>query len=75
MLVVCGILMASRAPTISNRSTFATKRVVPVLLAVMFAIGMLVSQFWLTTRRDPAASLSRVDPAVRHLVLAATPPP
>jgi CDP-diacylglycerol--serine O-phosphatidyltransferase len=49
MLVVCGILMASRAPTISAKHLrIPAKRVVPVLLAVMFAIGMLVSQFWLT---------------------------
>ncbi|MDD4174685.1 MAG: phosphatidylcholine/phosphatidylserine synthase [Kiritimatiellia bacterium] len=49
MLMVCGILMACRAPTISAKHLrVPAKRMVPVLLFVMFVIGMLVSQFWLT---------------------------
>jgi CDP-diacylglycerol--serine O-phosphatidyltransferase len=49
MLLVCGVLMASRAPTLSAKHLrVPAKRLVPVLLTVMFVIGMLVSQFWLT---------------------------
>ena len=49
MLLLCGILMASRVPTISAKHLrVPTKYMVPVLLVVMFVIGMLVSQFWVT---------------------------
>jgi len=49
MLFIIGVLMASRFPTISLKSLrVPAKRMVPVLLFVMFVIGMLVSQFWLT---------------------------
>ena len=49
MLSICGVLMASRFPTISAKHLrVPAKRMVPVLLFVMFVIGMLVSQFWLT---------------------------
>ena len=41
--------MACRWPTVSAKSLrVPAKRMVPVLLLVMFVIGMLVSQFWLT---------------------------
>jgi len=49
MLVLCGVLMASRFPTLSAKHLrVPAKRMVPFLLFVMFVIGMLVSQFWLT---------------------------
>ena len=49
MLFVIGVLMASRFPTVSLKSLrVPAKRMVPVLLFVMFVIGMLVSQFWMT---------------------------
>lgn len=49
ILVLCGILMACRWPTPSAKSLHVpARRAVPVLLFVMFVIGMLVSQFWLT---------------------------
>jgi len=49
MLVLCGVLMASRCPTISAKHLrVPANRMVPVLLFVMFVIGMLVSQFWVT---------------------------
>lgn len=49
MLFICGVLMASRCPTISVKHLRVPARyVVPVLLFVMFVIGMLVSQFWMT---------------------------
>jgi len=49
MLAVCGTLMACRWPTLSAKSLrVPAKRMVPVLLFVMFVIGMMVSQFWLT---------------------------
>ena len=49
MLLLCGILMASRFPTISlNHLRVPAKHLVPVLLFVMLVIGLLVSQFWLT---------------------------
>ena len=49
MLFLCGVLMASRCPTISVKHMRVPARfIVPLLLFVMFMIGMLVSQFWLT---------------------------
>lgn len=49
MLLLCGILMASRFPTLSAKNLHVPPRyLMPVLLTVMFLIGMLVSQFWLT---------------------------
>ncbi len=49
MLFLCGVLMACRWPTISAKSLRVPARyMVPVLLFVMFVIGMLVSQFWPT---------------------------
>ncbi len=49
ILLLCGILMACRWPTLSAKSLHVpANRLVPVLLIVMFTIGMLVSQFWLT---------------------------
>lgn len=49
ILALCGILMACRWPTPSAKSLHVPARyLVPVLLFVMFVIGMLVSQFWLT---------------------------
>lgn len=49
MLLSCGILMACRAPTISLKHLhIPAKRVVPVVLGIIFILGMLVSQFWLT---------------------------
>lgn len=48
-LFVCGVLMSSRFPTVSAKSLrVPAKYTVPFLLFVMFTIGMLVSQFWLT---------------------------
>jgi CDP-diacylglycerol--serine O-phosphatidyltransferase len=49
MLLICGVLMASRWPTISAKHLrVPAKFMLPVLLFVMFVIGMLVSQFWPT---------------------------
>jgi CDP-diacylglycerol--serine O-phosphatidyltransferase len=49
MLLLCGVLMASRFPTLSIKHLrVPAKHMVPVLLAVMLVIGLLVSQFWLT---------------------------
>jgi CDP-diacylglycerol--serine O-phosphatidyltransferase len=49
VLVICGVLMASRVPTISAKSVrVPAKYMVPFLLFIMFVISMLVSQFWLT---------------------------
>jgi CDP-diacylglycerol--serine O-phosphatidyltransferase len=49
MLLICGVLMACRAPTLSAKHLrVPAKHMIPVLLVVMFVIGMLVSQFWLT---------------------------
>ena len=49
MLLLCGILMASRCPTISVKHLrVPAKYMVPVLLTVMLVIGLLVSQFWMT---------------------------
>lgn len=48
-LFVCGVLMSSRFPTISAKHLrVPAKLMVPFLLLVMFTIGMLLSQFWLT---------------------------
>ncbi len=48
-LLVCGVLMASRIPTVSAKSVrVPARRLVPFLLFVMFVLAMLVSQFWLT---------------------------
>lgn len=49
MLVLLGILMACPLPTLSVKSIhIKVKYMPPFLLAVMFTIGMLISQFWLT---------------------------
>ena len=49
MLASCGIMMASRLPTVSAKNLrIPARRIVPFLLSLIFAIGMLVSQFWLT---------------------------
>lgn len=49
MLVLLGILMACPLPTFSAKSIhIKVKYLPPFLLAVMFTIGMLISQFWLT---------------------------
>lgn len=49
ILLTCGVLMASRWPTISLKNLrVPAKHLVPFLLVVMFVIGMLISQFWLT---------------------------
>lgn len=49
MLLVCGILMASRWPTISIKNLrVPAHRLAPILILVMLLIGMLISQFWLT---------------------------
>lgn len=49
MLLLCGVLMASRFPTISLKHLrIPAKYMVPVLLLVMLVIAMLVSQFWMT---------------------------
>ena len=49
MLLLCGILMASRCPTISVKHLrVPAKYMLPVLLTVMLVIGLLVSQFWMT---------------------------
>lgn len=48
-LFVCGVLMSSRFPTVSAKSIrVPAKYMAPFLVFVMFVIGMLVSQFWLT---------------------------
>lgn len=48
-LVICGLLMASRFPTISFKNIrIPAKRLVPSLLVVMFVLAMLVAQFWMT---------------------------
>jgi len=48
-LFLCGVLMSSRFPTVSAKSLRVPARyMVPFLLFVMFVIGMLVSQYWLT---------------------------
>jgi CDP-diacylglycerol--serine O-phosphatidyltransferase len=49
VLLLCGILMACRWPTLSAKGLrVPAKYMVPVLLLVMLFISMLVSQFWLT---------------------------
>ncbi len=49
MLVLLGVLMASPLPTLSVKSVhIKLKLMPPFLLAVMFTISMLISQFWLT---------------------------
>ena len=49
MLVLMGILMACPFPTFSAKSIhIKVKYMPPFLLVVMFTIGMLISQFWLT---------------------------
>ena len=49
MLALCGVLMASRAPTISAKHLrVPAKQMKPTLLVIIFVIGMLVSQFWVT---------------------------
>ncbi len=49
MLLICGVLMACRWPTVSIKSLrVPASRMLPFLLLVMFVIGMLISQFWLT---------------------------
>ncbi|MFO7936615.1 MAG: phosphatidylcholine/phosphatidylserine synthase [Kiritimatiellia bacterium] len=48
-LMICGILMACRCPTLSAKSLKIPSRyMIPVFLAIIFTISMLVSQFWLT---------------------------
>lgn len=48
-LLTCGVLMASRFPTISAKKIRVPRSwMMPVLLLVLFTIGMLISQFWLT---------------------------
>jgi CDP-diacylglycerol--serine O-phosphatidyltransferase len=49
MLLVCGVLMACRWPTVSIKSLrVPASRMIPFLLLVMFVICMLISQFMLT---------------------------
>lgn len=49
MLLLCGILMASRAPTLSMKKLhISTRFQIPVALFVIFVIGMLVSHTWIT---------------------------
>jgi CDP-diacylglycerol--serine O-phosphatidyltransferase len=49
MLILCGILMASRAPTISLKKMHISARYqIPVAVFVIFVIGMLVSHSWIT---------------------------
>ena len=49
MLVILGVLMACPLPTFSAKAIhIKVKLMPPFLLAVMFTIGMLISQFWLT---------------------------
>ncbi len=49
MLILCGVLMASRFPTVSVKHLrVPAKFMAPALIFVMFVIGMLVSQFWMT---------------------------
>ncbi len=48
-LLLCGVLMSSRFPTISAKSLrVSAKYKMPFLVFVMFVISMLVSQYWLT---------------------------
>jgi len=49
LLVLLGVLMACPLPTFSAKAIhIKVKFMPPFLLAVMFTIGMLISQFWLT---------------------------
>jgi CDP-diacylglycerol--serine O-phosphatidyltransferase len=49
MLILCGILMASRAPTLSMKKMhISTRYQIPVAVFVIFVIGMLVSHSWIT---------------------------
>jgi CDP-diacylglycerol--serine O-phosphatidyltransferase len=49
MLILCGILMASRAPTLSMKKLHISARYqIPVAVCVIFVIGMLVSHSWIT---------------------------
>ncbi len=49
MLIICGILMASRAPTLSMKKMHISARYqIPVAIFVIFVIGMLVSHSWIT---------------------------
>jgi len=49
MLILCGILMASRAPTLSMKKMHISARYqIPVAVFVIFVIGMLVSHSWIT---------------------------
>ena len=49
MLLFCGTLMASRVPTLSLKKMHVTSRwQVPLMLFVIFVIGMLIVHSWLT---------------------------
>ena len=49
MLLLCGMLMASRAPTISMKKLhISTRFQIPVAVFVIFVIGMLVAHTWIT---------------------------
>lgn len=49
MLIICGILMASRAPTISLKKMHIHARLqIPLALFIIFVIGMLVAHTWIT---------------------------
>ena len=49
MLIVCGILMASRVPTLSlKKMHISTRFQIPVALFIIFVIGMLVAHSWIT---------------------------
>jgi CDP-diacylglycerol--serine O-phosphatidyltransferase len=49
MLIICGILMASRVPTLSMKKMhISTRYQIPVAVFVIFVIGMLVSHSWIT---------------------------
>jgi len=49
MLVFLGVMMACPLPTLSAKAIhIKVKYMPPFLLTVMFTIGMLISQFWLT---------------------------
>ena len=49
MLILCGTLMASRAPTISMKKMHINARFqIPVAIFIIFVIGMLVAHAWIT---------------------------
>lgn len=49
MLIICGTLMASRAPTISLKKMHINTRFqIPVAIFIIFVIGMLVAHSWIT---------------------------